>query len=200
MAVILVAQMASVSNSRSWHCPMKLTVTGWNSLEAPPSDKVLQVLAVGRGIFNYSCEDIEATDPPTFVDQYTELYNAAPLIPTLPNEQAFHDLIPGLCDFDYGQLHNSTLECLGTVGTLNGSAVLTLYDIVTFETVLEQKLAAPDDPMNNGLWARSRSLDHTWEMYRVEMAGGSVPATCQGLDNSFEVNYAAEYWFYHIRG
>ena len=155
---------------------------------------------MGRGVFNYSCEDVEPAGPPTFVDQYTELYNAAPLIPTLPNEQAFHDLIPGLCDFDYGQLHNSTLECLGTLGTLNGSAVLTLYDIVTFETVLEQKLAAPDDQTTNGLWARSRSLDHTWEMYRVEMAGGAVPATCEGLNDSFEVNYAAEYWFYHIEG
>ena len=34
------------------------------------------------------------------------------------------------------------------------------------------------------------------EVYRVNTAGGNPPATCQGMASSFEVDYAAEYWFY----
>ncbi|EAA32042.2 hypothetical protein GE21DRAFT_8114 [Neurospora crassa] len=34
------------------------------------------------------------------------------------------------------------------------------------------------------------------EVYRVETAGGSAPETCQGMPEHFEVQYAAQYWFY----
>lgn len=34
------------------------------------------------------------------------------------------------------------------------------------------------------------------EVYRVNTAGGAAPHTCEGMGGSFEVQYAAEYWFY----
>lgn len=34
------------------------------------------------------------------------------------------------------------------------------------------------------------------EVYRVNTAGGSPPATCQGMPEEFNVQYAAEYWFF----
>jgi len=34
------------------------------------------------------------------------------------------------------------------------------------------------------------------EVYRVDTAGGSPPATCTGMSASFEVQYAAAYWLY----
>jgi Protein of unknown function (DUF3455) len=34
------------------------------------------------------------------------------------------------------------------------------------------------------------------DVYRVETAGGSAPATCVNSPASFQVPYAAEYWFY----
>lgn len=35
------------------------------------------------------------------------------------------------------------------------------------------------------------------EIYRVNTHGGSAPATCAGRhEGEFEVEYAAEYWFY----
>lgn len=33
-------------------------------------------------------------------------------------------------------------------------------------------------------------------VYRVETAGGACPTTCQNSPASFEVPYAAEYWYY----
>jgi hypothetical protein len=34
------------------------------------------------------------------------------------------------------------------------------------------------------------------EVYRLNTAGGVAPKTCEGLDGTFEVQYAALYWFY----
>lgn len=34
------------------------------------------------------------------------------------------------------------------------------------------------------------------EVYRVNTAGGDAPKSCQGLDATFQVEYAAEYWVY----
>ncbi|KAL8653263.1 MAG: hypothetical protein Q9226_003920 [Calogaya cf. arnoldii] len=34
------------------------------------------------------------------------------------------------------------------------------------------------------------------EIYRVNTAGGSPPKTCDGMKKEFEVEYAAEYWFW----
>ncbi|KAL8841239.1 MAG: hypothetical protein Q9205_004298 [Flavoplaca limonia] len=34
------------------------------------------------------------------------------------------------------------------------------------------------------------------EIYRVNTAGGSPPKTCDGMKKDFEVEYAAEYWFW----
>ncbi|KAL8773330.1 MAG: hypothetical protein Q9209_001724 [Squamulea sp. 1 TL-2023] len=38
------------------------------------------------------------------------------------------------------------------------------------------------------------------ELYRVNTAGGSPPKTCDGLAKNFEVEYAAEYWFWGSTG
>lgn len=34
------------------------------------------------------------------------------------------------------------------------------------------------------------------EIYRVNTAGGSAPKTCQGQPDKFQIQYAAEYWFF----
>ncbi|KAH7044486.1 hypothetical protein B0J12DRAFT_603741 [Macrophomina phaseolina] len=38
---------------------------------------------------------------------------------------------------------------------------------------------------------------YTWqEVYRLNTAGGVAPATCEGIDGDFTVEYAATYWFW----
>ena len=36
------------------------------------------------------------------------------------------------------------------------------------------------------------------EVFRVNTAGGNPPKTCQGMSETFEVPYSAEYWVYSI--
>lgn len=134
-----------------------------------------------------------------FQSQSAQLYNVAPLVPRLPSEQAFHSLVPQIYDYDYMQLRNSSLECMGTIGTVNDTAVVTLFDIATFQAHLFESVLAPNDPEKNGRWAHSVSPERSWDIYRVEVAGG-IPPICGDEELVFEKEYAAEYWFFHWGG
>ena len=166
-------------------------------MSPPASNKTLALLALGRGTFNYSCEHAEPANAPAYIEQYTELYDATPFLPLLVDIEILRTYVQQLYEYDYGDVKNTSLECIGAIGTLDGTAVVTLYEIDTFEANLVETLPSPDDPATNGLWAHSRSPENDWEMYRVQMVGGAVPATCDGQTGTFDIEYAAEYWFYH---
>lgn len=64
------------------------------------------------------------------------------------------------------------------------------------------KRAAADAP-NKAIDVAWLKLGHVdgctkglYEVYRVKTAGGVPPKTCEGLESKFEIQYAAEYWFY----
>ncbi|TVY94082.1 hypothetical protein LAWI1_G000881, partial [Lachnellula willkommii] len=46
------------------------------------------------------------------------------------------------------------------------------------------------------LTTRSGATGNLEEVYRVNTVGGNPPSTCAGMPATFEVQYAAEYWFY----
>lgn len=177
---------------------MILTKTGYNTLSRPDENKSLIALAVGHGLFNYSCEGLAPANAPLYVSQFTELYDASALAANLPTEQLFHDLIPKLYGFDLANLDNSTLSCMGSIGTLETTAVVTLYEIATFRLSPSETIKSPTNASFNGLWSRSISPDQAWEVYRVEMAGGAIPSTCAGQrSGAITAEYVAEYWVYH---
>lgn len=101
--------------------------------------------------------------------------------------------------FDYMDLDNSTMECIGTIGTVNDTAIITLVEIATFEVRAYESILPPNDPMINGRWAHSVSPLRSWDVYRVQMAGGAAPI-CAEQAETLEIGYAAEYWFYHSAG
>ncbi|KAJ9638019.1 hypothetical protein H2204_004610 [Knufia peltigerae] len=197
--------------------PINLTTAGWivplqgsetcdgivgksectDALTAPAADKHLQYLAIARGFYFYNCSAPDTS--PVFEYQSTQLYNAAPLLAPSMVEETFHALIPQLYGYDYAQLDNSTLECMGTIGTDNNTAIVTLFDIATFEAIPVDSVLAPNDPKENGRWAHSISPGKSWEVYRVEVVGGSPPV-CGREVASYEREYAAEYWFFHSDG
>ena len=172
--------------------------TGYDTLSRPDTNKALTALAIGHGIFNYTCDGLAPANPPTYVSQFTELYDAAALAASLADEQQFHDLIPKLHGFDLADLDNSTLSCMGSIGTLESTAVVMLYDISTFRVSVSETIKSPSNSSFNGLWVHSVSPDQAWEVYRVEMAGGAVPAICADQPGgALTAEYVAEYWVYH---
>ena len=174
----------------------RLTLAGTDSLKPPASNTFLQVLAIGKGIFNYTCAGVPPESPPEFDAQYTELYDAAPLISVLPDEETFHSLVPMILGYDYERMENSTMTCMGSIGTLNATAVITLYDIDTFEVSRSETVLAPENPDKNAMWSHTWSANNTWDIYRVETYGGRPPPLCKGQPDVIEIEYAAEYWFY----
>ncbi|KAI1609963.1 hypothetical protein EDD36DRAFT_61237 [Exophiala viscosa] len=175
-------------------CDLNGTCT--DSLTAPPGNKPLQYLAVARGVYTWTCTGGGPSEKPVFQSQSTQLYNAAPLVTQLASEAAFHALIPQLCDYDYAQLENSTLECMGTIGTINNTAIVTLFEIATFAATSFESILAPNDPEYNGPWGHSISPRKSWDVYRVEVAGGAPPL-CGSEKLEYSSDYAAEYWFFH---
>ena len=147
----------------------------------------------------YLCPGESANEVAQFQSQSTQLYDAAPLIPNLPNEEAFHALPPKLYEFDYAELRNSTLDCMGTIGTDNKTAIVTLFEVATFEALPYESVFSPDNPEYNGRWAHSVSPKRDWDIYRVETAGGAPPI-CDGKRFMAEKEYTAEYWFFYSGG
>ena len=147
----------------------------------------------------YLCPGISANEAALFQSQSTNLFNVAPLLPKLPNEEAFHALPAQFYDFNYAGLTNSTLECMGTIGTDNGTAIVTLFDIAAFEALPFESVLPPDNPDNNGRWGHSVSPKREWDIYRVETAGGTTPI-CDGKSYMVEKEYTAEYWFFYSGG
>lgn len=46
------------------------------------------------------------------------------------------------------------------------------------------------------LLAQNGTTDQLQNVYRLNTAGGSPPTTCEGQESVFEIQYAAEYWFW----
>jgi hypothetical protein len=145
----------------------------------------------------YSCEGRRPTDQPVYVSQTTSLWDAAPLIPHIANEELFHTIIPQLYEFDYTELANSSLVCIGTIATIHGMAVIDLFNVAAFAVNIQQVVEAPDLPNLNLDWTFETSDDLEWEVYRVETVSGAPPTTCVGQPQDIELDYAAEYWFYY---
>lgn len=159
----------------------------------------MQYLTIARGLYMFLCPGVSANEEAQFQSQSTQLYDASPLIPKLASEDALHALPAWLYDFDYAKLRNSTLECLGTIGTINTTAIVTLFDIATFEAIPFETVLPPDDVDENGRWAHSVSRKRDWDVYRVETTGGTPPI-CTGGRYMSEKEYTAEYWFFYSGG
>lgn len=180
----------------SAHC-----VLGTHALPLPAADKKLTYLTVGRGIMTYQCNSTKAGDnQPAYLYQNTDLYDVAPLAQNLPDEEALHALVPQLCEYDYAELRNTSISCVGRIYSQFGRTIVDLYgfNVPKFATELTWAIPSPAGQTISGYWDHSATIDKDWEVYRVETAGGVTPTSCKGHENStFNVAYAAEYWFYH---
>ena len=188
----------------------------------PPVSSGLSLyhVAIGRGTQNYTCDTAHPSSIPVAVGANATLYNTtcmsciAPtalqkipssviLMPT-PQENAF--LFPAQA-YTSGHHYFSDL----TTPTFNLHTVKANYGI-QFAKVFA-KIPVPDDKQQLGQdqskavpWLKLTSADApdglasdgspVKEIYRVNTAGGSPPPTCDLAPASFEVQYAAEYWFW----
>ncbi len=180
---------------------MLILYVGTHALPLPAADKTLKYLTLGRGVITWACNStIPGDDQPAYLHQNTDLYDVAPLARNLPDENALHALVPQFCDYDYAELRNTSMNCVGRIYNQFDHTIVELFGFRVPEFTIEITwvIPSPAGQTVNGYWDHSATVDKDWEVYRVETAGGVTPTTCKGHENStINVAYAAEYWFYH---
>ncbi|KAL8730801.1 MAG: hypothetical protein Q9181_004545 [Wetmoreana brouardii] len=176
-------------------------------------------VAVGRGTQNYTCDTAIPSSTPVPVGASAILYNTtcmSCLAPTalaqLPSSAL---LVPtpkeGKALFPAQALMSGHHYFTASTPTFNLHTESHNFGI-QFTKVLS-KVPVPDDRQQTGQdgskavpWLKLSSADADGglasdgspvkEVFRVNTAGGSAPKTCDAMPAKFEVQYAAEYWFW----
>lgn len=180
-------------------------------LPAPAVGATLKHVVIGRGTQNYTCDTTNSTAIPVAIGAVATLYNAtcvaatsASVLATLPNFILQFNLNTDPSRPNPANLLVSGLHYFTASGT-------PFFDLDTTETKIgtlpcgkNASAPAPADAMKgqggngNGAvpWLRLTAKDgatgNLEEVFRLNTAGGSPPATCDGMPATFEVEYAAE--------
>ncbi|RYP59913.1 hypothetical protein DL769_008332 [Monosporascus sp. CRB-8-3] len=193
-------------------------------LEGPAAGLVLKHVAIGRGTQNYTCDTTNSTAVPAAAGAVATLFNAScvasaypDLLHVLPRLSLRFDLpftTAAISDEDDGAAQRMGPADLAVSGAhYFTDATTPFFDLDTPLAALGEAGCAKEEatpaPANapKGLdgepavpWLRLSTVEGATgglrEVYRVETAGGSPPESCQGMPAAFEVQYAAEYWFY----
>ncbi|GAP87581.1 putative malate dehydrogenase [Rosellinia necatrix] len=185
-------------------------------LSSPAAGLVIKHVAIGRGTQNYTCDASNATAAPVLAGAVATLFNASCVASTYPD--LLHMLPRLALQFDL-PYSTSVDERMGPTNLLvsgkhfftNATTPFFNLDTPRYRigeapcSKIESRPAPADAPKGrNGeaavgwlrLAANPDATGGLHEVFRVGTAGGSPPATCQGMPASFEVQYAAEYWFF----
>ncbi|QUC19909.1 uncharacterized protein UV8b_04150 [Ustilaginoidea virens] len=190
----------------------RMPTLGLNALPSPDRGLTVRHVAVGRGTQNYTCEANNPEASPKAAGAMATLFNATCVAAVYPD---ILSRIPGMAvHFD---LEES--EKLGPTGMTKSGVHYFLdsstpfFNLDTPAQDIGQVHAAKNSSSNAPstaavgqlhekavAWLRLTSKHGTTgdikEVYRVDTAGGSAPASCKGMPSRFEVQYAAVYWFW----
>jgi hypothetical protein len=179
-------------------------------LPPPGAGLILKHVAIGRGTQNYTCDTNNATATPASIGAVATLFNASCVASIYPD---LLNLLPDLAlQF---QLPDGESPQIGPTGLIVSgkhyftNAVTPFFNLDTPAQSLGEapcsKNASSTAPVNapSGLqgepatsWlklvTKTGATGNLREVYRVETAGGSAPATCSGMPAAFEVQYAAQ--------
>lgn len=162
------------------------------------------MITIGRGTQNYTCAN--ETTAPVANGAIATLFNVTCLAGPYPG---LLSLMPGIAlKFPTPDPNNilSPANAFLSGVHLFTDATTPFFNLNTashsYGAVGCKKLNATDAPnkVKDVPWlklsSKSREGCTISEVYRLNTAGGVAPATCKGMGSNFEVQYAAEYWFY----
>ncbi|KAF1995630.1 hypothetical protein P154DRAFT_556702 [Amniculicola lignicola CBS 123094] len=165
----------------------------------------LRHVAVGRGTQNYTCT--AGAPAPVAVGAVATLYNAtcaavrAPAVLASVTKLALDHPIPDseLAAHMLSGHHIFIGAPAAPFFDLN--AGLNGYGSVTGAKAGNSTAPATASKGTNNLgsvpWLKLKGTAGDYkEIYRINTAGGVAPKTCDGIVGTFEVDYAAEYWFF----
>ncbi|RDW90010.1 uncharacterized protein DSM5745_01785 [Aspergillus mulundensis] len=196
--------------------PSSITLPSFASgLPAPTGQKPLYV-ALGRGTQNYTCTSSTSSSTPVAAGAVARLYNATCLAAALP---AAIELLPALAykltlpSNEYDPLPPSNFNLIGHHFFEGKVPVFNLDTTPSRQLGIakvkkEADLAAPSSAVRGSddeaavawlyLSRTNGTIGKYSSVYRVDTAGGSPPETCEGMESSFTVEYAANYYIYGV--
>ncbi|KAH8700784.1 malate dehydrogenase [Talaromyces proteolyticus] len=187
------------------------------ALSAPETNGTLQYVALGRGTQNYSCA---GATTPSAIGATATLFDVSCAAAADSNLLAELPVVAAKMPLDAAVLAALTVKRL-TDSVLAGNNDQNNEIIVGQHFFVDATTPTFDfRPFGNQQWIESQKLESVsapgsavegsvaWlklgykdglgihQVYRVLTAGGSAPATCDGHKGTFEVDYAAVYYFY----
>ncbi|KAL7942978.1 hypothetical protein V8C42DRAFT_330976 [Trichoderma barbatum] len=185
-----------------------------DGLFPPAAGLTVHHVAVGRGTQNYTCDASKPDAPPVAAGAVAILFNVSCIASI---SQDLLQKVPNVAvNFNYdaataGPLGPMTLPVSGhhffsdsTTPFFNMDTPA--LDIGTVPCAKNSSAPAPSTgapgPRGESAvpWLRLTAKDGVTgsikEVFRVNTAGGSPPATCQGQPASIQVQYSAVYWFW----
>lgn len=180
-------------------------------MDPPSPGLTLKHVAIGRGTQNYTCDLANATATPQLVGAVATLFNASCVASSYPdllnilpklalqfNLTAGEDARMGPTDLSISGKHFFT-----NITTPFFNLDTDQYQIGEASCTKKNQTNPPTDAPTGQqgeaavAWLRLTTLNGSTgdlqEVYRVQTAGGSPPATCQGAQSAFEVQYSAQY-------
>lgn len=188
-----------------------LPTTSVAPLPPPSAGLSLKHVAIGRGTQNYSCSTGVATAAPVAVGAIATLFNSSCIASAYPDLLAS---LPNLAlQFDLSSTGQSTfspanLDVSGHHYFSNSTTPAFTTNFGFAPCSKNNTSSAPAGAVvgQGGVgvgavpWlklvTRIGATEGLSEVYRVNTAGGMAPMTCAGMPAAFEVQYAAEYWFF----
>lgn len=183
-------------------------------LPTPAAGQELMHVAIGRGTQNYTCADSSSSAKPVPIGARAKLYNASCFAGPYPDlvEQMSRVALQYVVPENEQKFKPLGLELSGH--HFFPDATSPTFDMNTridaFGFCIAGKKAASPAPSNaakgpNGqgygavpwLYLEAKAGSTGFKtVYRLHTAGGLPPPTCDGMGPTFEVQYAAQYWFY----
>ena len=181
-------------------------ISGTDSLPSP--NTTLKVITIGRGTQNYTCASSNSSAPKSTgaVATIFNLQDLLPIIPPLEGQAVLNILSPLLLSMPRAALDGSIIPKAGYhYFDASGSPVFDLSSsgngVIVGSKVAD--ITAPDATAAQGPngavdWLTLDAKDGSQglsRVYRTQTASGKPPATCDGKEGEFAVEYAALYYF-----
>ncbi|KAJ5901794.1 hypothetical protein N7495_002322 [Penicillium taxi] len=183
-----------------------------SSLPQPDGLTPLYV-AIGRGTQNYTCATSSSTSTPVAIGAVANLYNATCIAANYPDLLA---LLPSVAykialpQSEWASFPPANVDLMGHHFFQNSTTPEFNLDLTPekqFGYALTKKVDSISAPSSAAkgkygavAWLYLTAISGTEgpykSVYRVQTASGSPPTTCEGMAPSFEIAYAANYYFF----
>ena len=97
----------------------------------------------------------------------------------MPNEVPSIALVPQFYSYDYAELGNLSLTCIGEIYTHLGKATVSHAGYEPFFFRINATIPT-SDTKSNSYWAQSFGEAYDWQVYRVETASGAIRTVVKG--------------------